>query len=185
MLLSYTELVNEVVSRGVVTGVGPTDVNAASIDLTLGDIFYTEREPTHRGMYTVVDLAKRESIEWEHAAPRMREGYLDLAPGEFILTHTTNKFYMPDDLSAEYSLKSSLARNGLEHLLAGWIDPGFTNSVLTLEFKNVSRFNILRIRPGMKIGQVKFFRHTAVPAEQSYRVRGRYNNDSSVAGIKP
>lgn len=184
MLLSYNALV-EVVKQGILTDVEPEHINAASIDLILGDTFYTERVPEVRGLYKMIDLSQRQSIEWEHGAPRMKQGWLDLAPGEFILAHTVNKFFMPDNLSAEYSLKSSLARNGLEHMLAGWIDPGFNNSVLTLELKNISRFHTLRIKPGMPIGQVKFFQHDTVPDHASYRSRGRYNGDLTVSGIKP
>jgi dCTP deaminase len=191
MLLSYNELV-EVVDRGIITNVNRGDVNeadeeinAASIDLRLGDMFFTERPPEYRGQYRVVDLSKRESVEWENGAGRMIAGFLDLAPGEFILTHTLNKFHMPDDMSAQYSLKSSLARNGLNHLLAGWIDPGFNDSVLTLELKNNCRYHTLRLKPGMPIGQIIMFRHDEVPQNKSYRTRGRYNSDMSVSGIKP
>lgn len=184
MLLAHPELV-EIVKQGYITDVDESSINAASIDLTLGHDFLFEGAPGQRGNYQVIDLSKRESIQWRRDENRSSAGYIDLLPGEFVLAHTVEKFFMPDDMSAEYSLKSSLARNGLEHMLAGWIDPGFTNSVLTLEFKNVSRFHALRLRPGMPIGQVKMFRHTRVAPEKSYRARGRYNDDASVQGIKP
>lgn len=195
-LLSYNELV-ALVNSGVVDAVrtvndqgydpGTDQVNPASIDLTLGGSYL--RELTHLTPgepMQVVDLSQRESVawvkgRWDKDALGM---YFDLYPGEFILSHTEQKFFMPDNLSGEYSLKSSLARNGLEHMLAGWIDPGFDNSVLTLELRNVTRHHVLRLRPGMPIGQVKFFRHAPVPADRSYRVRGHYNNDPSVSAIK-
>src|SRR5690606_7535530 len=79
---------------------------------------------------------------------------------------------------------SSLARNAMEHLNACWIDARFTNSVLTLELKNMTRYHQLKLTSGMYIGQLKFFRHEQVPPEQSYSVRRRYNHDHSVRGIK-
>ena len=111
-------------------------------------------------------------------------GYM-IAPGEFLLAQSEQLFNLPMDISAEYKLKSSMARIGLEHLNAGWCDPGWHSSVLTLELINCSRFHTIRIVPGERIGQVVFFRHTLVPEEVSYQKRGRYNLDSKVSGMKP
>lgn len=193
MLLSYNELV-DLVDKGYLTNVKPEAINAASIDLHLGDTFLKEREweqDDHGDFTPIVDLGERQSVSWISSAKdyplfsRIEHKGMILEPNEFILAHTVEKFHLPDDISAEYSLKSSLARNGLEHLMAGWIDPGFTNSVLTLELKNSTRYHRLKLTPGMPIGQVKFFRHEPVPADKSYRARGRYNGDDSVQKIKP
>jgi dCTP deaminase len=183
MLLAHPELL-EFVHRGCITGVTEGLINAASIDLTLGNTFLRERSPMWANQTVTIDLAQRDSIQWYDPRTLGEDEYIDLRPGEFILTHTVQKFYMPDDMSAEYSLKSSLARNGLGHMLAGWIDPGFTGSVLTLELYNVSRHHTLRLRPGMPVGQIKVFKHTKVSAAMSYRSRGRYNGDHSASGIK-
>lgn len=179
MLLSYTALTG-IVEQGVVTNVKDGAVNPTSIDLHLGDTFMVESY--HPGM--TVDLAKRQTPRMRTVTLHGPDAYIDLMPEEFILCHTVEKFFMPDDLSAEFSLKSSIARCGLEHMLAGWIDAGFNNSVLTLEVKNITRYHRLRLTPGMPIGQVKFFRHEPVPEGQSYRDRGRYNGDGSVSGAK-
>jgi deoxycytidine triphosphate deaminase len=77
-----------------------------------------------------------------------------------------------------------MARIGLEHMNAGWCDAGWQGSVLTLEFKNMTRFHSIRIRPGDAIGQMVFFRHAPVSYEASYAARGRYNNNASVEGIR-
>lgn len=64
-------------------------------------------------------------------------------------------------------------------------DPGWNGSKLTLELKNVSRFHKLILRPNMPIGQMVFFRHDVpVPHEESYAVRGQYNNQSHVTQAK-
>ena len=78
--------------------------------------------------------------------------YYDLAPGQFCLAATAETFYLPDNIAAEFKLKSSLARAGLNHALAGFADPGWTGSVLTLELTNTLRWHSLRLRPGMKAG---------------------------------
>lgn len=184
MLLSYNELC-EIVEQGVITNVKPEQINATSIDLTLADTLLLEWKPANSPR--AVDLMARQSVTYSPMSLEegdCRNNYYDMRPGQFLLAATQQMFNLPDDISAEYSLKSSLARNGLGHMLAGWIDPGFHNSVLTLELKNETQFNYLRLTVGMPIGQVKFFRHKAVPPEQSYRNKGRYNNDSSVQNIK-
>lgn len=185
MLLSYKELYT-LVQDGVIRGVDVSAINPTSIDLHLGPTIL--HESGIKGAPRVVDLSARDSLLWStyEMDPHDQDmDYYDLTPGRFALGHTIEKFYLPNDISAEFSLKSSLARNGLEHLLAGWIDPGFNDSVLTLELKNSTIYHTLRLRVGMPIGQVKFFRHEAVPDEHSYKARGRYNGDQSVMGIKP
>jgi dCTP deaminase len=77
-----------------------------------------------------------------------------------------------------------MARIGLEHLNAGWCDAGWNNSVLTLELKNMTQYHTIMLQKGDKIGQMVFFEHEPVPHERSYAVRGRYNNDSTVSGVK-
>jgi dCTP deaminase len=84
---------------------------------------------------------------------------------------------------AQYALKSSLARAGFEHLLAGWIDPGFSNSVLTLELKNARKYQPIPLWPGMRIGQIIFMQMDETP-QVSYKQSGRYNGDRKVAMCK-
>lgn len=107
-----------------------------------------------------------------------------LRPGDFILAQSAQVFNLPDHISAEYKLKSSMARIGLEHMNAGWCDAGWHGSVLTLEFKNMTHYHDIVLSLGDPIGQVIFFRHTPVSSEASYRNRGRYNNDRQTTGIK-
>ena len=101
-----------------------------------------------------------------------------LQPGEFCLAETLELFDIPDDISAQFVLKSSRAREGMNHLLAGWIDPGFNGSRLTLELKNERLHHPLKIWPGLKIGQIVFYRMT--PPLRSYRETGHYNNHLTV-----
>jgi dCTP deaminase len=80
-----------------------------------------------------------------------------LHPGEFVLASTYEAVSLPDDLAARLEGKSSLGRLGLlTHSTAGFIDPGFSGHV-TLELSNVATLPI-KIWPGMKIGQLCFFR---------------------------
>jgi deoxycytidine triphosphate deaminase len=62
------------------------------------------------------------------------------------------------------------------------VDPGY-NGTLTLEFKNMSNFHSILLRPGDRIGQLVFFQGQEVSIEQSYRTKGNYNNNTTVAQI--
>ena len=176
-LLSYSEL-RALQDDGVIRNSLPEHVNSTSIDVTLGDKLLVERDGTY------VSLRNRESLNMKQVSISS-SGYYRLDPGEFVLACTEQSFYLPNDISCEYKLKSSMARLGLEHMNAGWCDAGWNGSVLTLELLNVTKYHYIRLHPGVRIGQVVFFRHTPVPVEHSYAVRGRYNGDKSVSGVKP
>lgn len=189
-LLSYNRLC-ELVEQGVITGVQHDQINATSIDLTLGDNVLIERmHPTARSirrgeqMVTIVSLQDRTPL---YMGPHnlAEDGHLLLMPNRFILAQSAQTFNLPNNISAEYKLKSSMARIGLEHLNAGWCDAGWNGSVLTLELKNMTQHHAIQLRAGDRIGQIVFFEHEPVPADRSYAARGRYNGDTKVEGIKP
>jgi len=168
-LLTHNELLELVIS-GVLENSAPEHVNAASIDIRMGDSLLVEQP----GRYSWCDLSKKQ-------VPPMRllekdaDGGWSLYPGDFALVNTMEVFHLPADIAAEYKLKSSLARAGLNHMLAGWVDPGFHDATLTLELKNELKHTILKLHPGMKIGQMVFWRGEPVPAHASYAARGQYN----------
>ena len=177
-LVTYNGLAR-LVERGVVEGAEPGQINGASIDIRLGDNLLIE--DSVRANY--VDLHLRQG-------PRMARAELDhngvwaLRPGQFALANTMERFHLPDDVAFEYKLKSSLARGGLNHSLAGWADPGFHNATLTLELQNALQYHTLILRPGMFIGQLVFWHGEHVPEEKSYRRRGRYNNQTTATESK-
>jgi len=176
-LISYTQLLH-LVQSGVINA-NPEYINGASIDITIGDRILVE-ENTMRG--SVIDLKEKESLNMKRETIPP-EGYL-LFPGQFILASSAETFNLPNWVAAEYKLKSSLARSGLQHLMAGWCDPGWNNSKLTLELTNVTQHHSLLIKPGMKIGQIVFFACEPVPSDQSYAVKGQYNSQETVTANK-
>lgn len=183
-LLSYNELV-QLVEDGVITNVKLDQINSSSIDLTLGRIILVEQTGNdyRPDVYPQpVSLRKREKLNMKEF-DLLGTSY-GMVPNEFILASTEQMFNLPPGISAEYKLKSSMARIGLEHLNAGWCDAGWNGSVLTLELKNMTRHHTIELEEGVGIGQVVFYRHTPVPADRSYAARGRYNGDTTVSGIK-
>ncbi len=175
-LLSYFDLC-ELAEKGVITDVDPKDINATSIDVHLSNTIIIESATGG-----LVDIAKR--TMWSSAALNIANLYYDLRPGEFVLASTVEKFNLPDDLSAEFRLKSSGARSGLNNLFACHCDPGWNGSALTLELKNELCFNSIRLTHRMPIGQMLFHRVARVPADRSYAAIGRYNGDVAAQGVK-
>ena len=183
-LLSYIDLC-ELINRGVITNVDKSKVNSSSIDVTLGKKILVE----HKFLGGMKKISLKERTPLVMDSFTFGDSFIDLPvfdlmPGEFILANTEQEFNLPNNISAEYKLKSSLARIGLEHMNAGWCDAGWHGSVLTLEFKNMTNHHVIELRQGDPIGQVIFFKHAEVPAHASYKNRGRYNNDKEVKGIK-
>lgn len=179
-LLSYKQLKN-VVQQHYITNVHEDQINSASIDLTLGPNVLVERE--HPEARTLILRDRTPLFTGPHNLEQ--DGPITLTPGQFILAQSAQVFNLPAWFSAEYKLKSSMARIGLEHLNAGWCDAGWNGSVLTLELKNMTQHHNIVLHAGDRIGQVVFFRHPAVPQDRTYAKRGRYNGDRTVSGIKP
>ncbi len=151
---------------GMVTPFERELVNPASLDVRLGGSLLIE------------------SVESEALVPYPLDRHSEdapyrLVPGQFVLAQTIETFHLPSDIAAQFMLKSSRARSGLEHLMAGYCDPGWSGSVLTLELHNSRQLHPVALWPGMKIGQMVFHRMSATPL-RDYRITGRYNDHQTV-----
>ncbi|MEX0833558.1 MAG: dCTP deaminase [Actinomycetota bacterium] len=129
-------------------------IQPSSIDLHVDSsfrVFHNARHPYIDVKKELTDLT--ELMEVEKGEPFI------LHPGEFVLGSTRERVRLPNDLVARLEGKSSLGRLGLLiHSTAGYVDPGW-DGYLTLELSNVANLPIT-IYPGMKIGQISFFRLT-------------------------
>jgi dCTP deaminase len=156
VLLSDKDIKAEIGSGRV--GMEPYDVamvQPSSIDVRL-DRFFRVFE-NHR--YPHIDPSTEQAELTREVATVGDEPFV-LHPGEFVLGSTYEVVTLPNDIAARLEGKSSLGRLGLlTHSTAGFIDPGFSGHV-TLELANVATLPIL-LYPGMKIGQVCFFRMTS------------------------
>jgi dCTP deaminase len=136
-------------------------VQPSSIDVRLDRFF--RLFDNHK--YPFIDPAE-DQPELTHLIEVASDEPFILHPGEFVLGSTFEAVTLPDDIAARLEGKSSLGRLGLlTHSTAGFIDPGFSGHV-TLELSNVATLPI-KLWPGMKIGQMCFFRLTS-PAEKPY-----------------
>lgn len=156
--------------EGMVTPFNEELLNPASLDVTLGRLLLVEVE--HSFALQPLDVSHHTEAD----------PYL-LAPGEFVLAETQETFSLPEDIAAQFILKSSRGREGYSHALCGYCDPGWHGSKLTLELHSLRRHHSLPLYPGMKIGQMVFSLMSDHP-ECSYAVTGRYNNDKCVMASK-
>ena len=162
MLLSDRDINAELTSGRIgLTPSEPEMVQPSSIDVRLDRYF--RLFDNHK--YAVIDPSQDQPELTRLLEVDPEEGFI-LHPGEFVLGSTFEQVRLPDDVAARLEGKSSLGRLGLlTHSTAGFIDPGFEGHI-TLELSNVATLPI-RLWPGMKIGQLCFFRLTS-PAERPY-----------------
>jgi dCTP deaminase len=178
MYMNHDEII-ELCQGGAMENWDEACVNAASLDLRIGNTILIERGSEHA--MRAVDYRKREKLDMIEVSLE-NTGFL-IHPGMFFLAHTVERCNFPDNIAALFRIKSSMGRVGLEHCDAGWVDPGFNGS-LTLEFFNVTQRHTLLLRPGDRIGQLVFFKGNTVSEDKSYRTKGNYNNQAGVAQIQ-
>ncbi|HEU4491400.1 MAG TPA: dCTP deaminase [Jiangellales bacterium] len=162
MLLSDRDIRAEIEAGRVI--LDPYDevmIQPSSVDVRL-DRFFRVFE-NHR--YPHIDPAEEQPDLTRMVEASGDEPFI-LHPGEFVLGSSYEIVSLPDDVASRLEGKSSLGRLGLlTHSTAGFVDPGFSGHV-TLELSNVATLPI-KLWPGMKIGQLCFFRLSS-PAEHPY-----------------
>lgn len=162
MLLSDRDIRAELESGRV--QLDPLDlgmIQPSSIDVRLDKYF--RLFDNHK--YPFIDPAEEQPDLTRSVEVQPDEPFI-LHPGEFVLGSTFELVTLPHDIAARLEGKSSLGRLGLlTHSTAGFVDPGFSGHV-TLELSNVATLPI-KLWPGMKIGQLCFFRLTS-PSESPY-----------------
>jgi dCTP deaminase len=156
--------------QDLVSPFDPACVNPASIDLRLGTSY---RRPDrvwnlHPTGWILTDTPPTWAEE-QH----MAECGILLEAGEFILCCSLEVVRLPIDCCGVLYSKSSTGRRGLEHMHAGYVDPGFCGQ-LTFEFHNVAPWPI-HLVPGSRVMQMCLDQMIA-PAVQPYAVTGRYQN---------
>lgn len=155
------DLANE---QGLITPYSIEQLNPASYDVTLGSKILVETRLEGR---VPIDISKK--------------GFM-MAPGAFVLAHTVEVIKLPSHIESTFQLKSSRGREGYEHAMAGYIDPGFEGQI-TLELSNLNQYTYLPLKPGMRIGQLRFMLMADVP-DKPYSKTGRYHKDMGVVESK-
>ena len=161
MILSDTRLaING--KAGMIQPFNPDHLSAASYDLTLTDHILVESLDQQNGPWVEVDITKPYSIR----------------PKQFILASTEEIISVPPNLCAQVVLRSSAARAGWNHALAGWIDPGFSGQI-TLELTNQLQLHDLEIYAGQRLLQLVVHQLVS-PPQALYGVKGNYQHQRRV-----
>jgi len=168
-ILSDHEIHNLATRRLLVEPYHQELVNPASLDVRLGENL-------------LVELPTTTSLVPYSIAGHSKEKPFMLQPHEFVLAETLEEFRLPDCIAGQLALKSSRAREGIEHLLAGYIDPGYKGR-LTLELQNARSMHPVALWPGMRIAQIVFHKMSMLPGKD-YSKTGRYHGDTAVQGSK-
>lgn len=168
MTLLASPRLHEMIDAGIITA-SHDNVNSASIDICLGDTIMVEDLFNDGGP---IDIAAKQSPSFVEIKLGP-DGYI-VRPGQCFLAHSVEFFNLPNTISGQFILRSSVGRCFLEHMQAGWADAGWHGAQLTLEFKNNLEYHDLLIRPGMRIGQMIFFEHDDA-GEDTYASKGNYN----------
>ncbi|MDG6931004.1 MAG: dCTP deaminase [Nitrososphaerota archaeon] len=167
MILTRSRIL-ELISSGKVV-VEPFDreqVGAASIDLSLGNLFRTFKKSRN-----VVEI--KESADYHDLTDfvELDSGYLLLEPGELVHGITNERVKLPPDISGRIEGRSRFARLGLlVHISSGFVAPG-SDGRIVLEIANLSP-STLTIYPGTRICQL-ILEEVSPPSEYSGRFKGQ------------
>jgi dCTP deaminase len=159
--------IRELCLAGMVEPFDEELINPASLDVRLGSQLMIE------------DPLRPAAMIRKNIAHCCREHPKSLMPGQFVLAETVEVFRLPENIAAVFCLKSSRGREGYSHALAGFCDPGWGPSRLTMELHSLSKYHELPLWPGMRIGQMVFHRMSKEP-EVSYQQSGHYNGHFTV-----
>jgi deoxycytidine triphosphate deaminase len=155
----------------------PTAFQAASVDLTLHNVFWKQNVPTAPGLELTVDISAR---IYDYA-DAVTQNEIILEPGDFILGETAEGMSFADDLCGLIEGKSGKARHGLivhctaPHIAPGWgmgppVTPGGSKVPkphrITLEIANLGKAR-LKLRAGTAIAQLMIM-PTGTPALGPY-----------------
>lgn len=141
----------------------PELVNPASIDIRIGNKYMRES-----GVATGIE------------GVTLGRTPVLIAPGERILVSTMEIIHVPASFAIELRLKSTRAREGWNHALAFWFDPGWTG-IGTMELMNTNQRTPLHVFFGMKIAQI-IVHQLSCAVEHGYH--GRYQGATQVEPAK-
>lgn len=128
------------------------NISGASVDLELGEVKVFYRRNSQLPLEPLILL----------------DNPIVFYPNTFYLCSTVEYIKVPSTHCAFINMRSSLARKGLGHKMAGFIDPGFEGQI-TLELEAAIPVEVLR---GERIVQIIYMRlseKTQKPYEGKYK----------------
>ena len=161
MILSDTSL-DTLAQNGLVHPYNSNHLSPCSIDLTLSNKILVESCDDKNGPWCSVNI----------------DGGYQIAPKQFFLASTEEIITIPNDCCGQIVLRSSAARAGLDHCLAGFIDAGWHGRI-TLEFTNQLQLSQFNVHTGQRLVQLLVHKLNQ-PVKTSYAIKGNYQNQYDV-----
>ena len=129
-------------------------IQPSTVDLRLSKYISRNRSNGvfwERGTMRPIIEPKLEALSYDS---EMKDGYVLIEPGEFLLLATKEIIDLPENIMATVHGKSSVARMGIMVECAGLVDAGFDGTI-TLEVVNFNSYPV-KLYEGMSICQIKF-----------------------------
>lgn len=158
----------EIIDSGIILSAKPDALTPISIDVRLHNRILTEKQDD---CYITKFSDKPNLMDECFLNNRI---YNELKPGEFILAGLNELVNLPNNVTAVFHLRSSLARLGVNHSISIHMMPGWSGR-LTLELTNGSRHNYIELYDKMDIGTMMFYKHKMT---QGYS--GKYQNQTEI-----
>lgn len=175
------------------------NIRGSSVDVTLGEWFYTTERMDNRDTYNPFDaddikryfngpLKAIPHAQWceKYGRKQFRgipseQPIIVLRPGERILAHTHEFIGINPPGTTEMKSRSSWGRNGIAACFdAGWGDPGYINR-WTMEIYNLNQSESVPLPVGERIAQI-IFHHTG-EVERHYGEFGKYQGGTDIKAI--
>ncbi len=175
------------------------NIRGSSVDVTLGEWFYTTERMDNRDTYNPFDQEDMERYfngplkaipheDWCKKYGRQlfrgipeRTPIIVLRPGERILAHTHEFIGINPPGTTEMKSRSSWGRNGISACFdAGWGDPGYINR-WTMEIYNLNQHESVPLPVGERIAQIIF--HQTGEVERPYGLGGKYQSGIDIETI--
>lgn len=178
----------------------PENIKGSSLDLTLGQWFYTTEADKGYNYYNPFSKSSVDRFfgEVKRAMPHRQwckqhglelfEGIspdhpiIVLAPRERILAHTNEFVGIKAPGTTKMLARSSWGRNGISVCYdAGWGDPGYINR-WTMEIYNNNTDHSVPLRVGERVAQMVF--HQTGEVARSYDQIGKYQTTDDIDKLK-
>lgn len=176
------------------------NINAASINVTLGRYYYRTEHATDSAFYNPFSktdvmsyfVGPFEAVEhgaWaEEAKVQLLENIpaehpvIVLKPGERILAHTHEFIGIKPPGTSNMLARSTWGRNGLAVCFdAGWGDPGYINR-WTMELYNLNQHHSMVLPIGECIAQIVFYQ--TGPVDKDYtQLSGKYQESGELSQL--
>ena len=171
-------------SEGVTVEELTKQINPASLDLTIGVKYRRAAK-----CFDAVTYGFRHEKEAEVYAGEKywkkccaKSGYILLQPGDAVLACTREYIRMPQNLSGQIFTKSTLGRMFINHMMAGFVDPGFQGR-LTLELVNEGP-HCVKIPVGARTVQMILSKLDKKAAAYSGRYFGAEEVETAKSGVR-